>query len=92
VYFVLGKYKYSSDMTVKNIRFEILSTDLFDRYKDEISTSLAERFEALTDSELSIDTFSFYTSVAAVFSSKIEGENIELDSYLKHKRFDIDFF
>lgn len=76
---------------MNHIHFEILSTDLFDRYKDEISTSLSERFEALTDSELSIDTFSFYTSVAAVFSSKIEGENIELDSYLKHKRFDIDF-
>jgi Fic family protein len=78
-------------MTVKNIRFEILSTDLFDSYKKEINNSLAERFEALTDSELSVDTFSFYTSVAAVFSSKIEGESIELDSYVKHKRFDIDF-
>lgn len=38
------------------------------------------------DSELSIETFSFYTSISAVFSSKIEGENIELDSYIKHKR------
>lgn len=78
-------------MIVKNIRFEILSTDLFGRYKNELNKSLDERFEALTDSELSIDTFSFYTSVAAVFSSKIEGESIELDSYVKHKRFDIDF-
>jgi Fic family protein len=29
--------------------------------------------------------------VSAVFSSKIEGEPIELDSYLKHKRFGITF-
>lgn len=45
----------------------------------------------MEESELSIDTFSFYTSVSAVFSSKIEGENIELDSYVKHKRFGIEF-
>lgn len=47
--------------------------------------------EGLKDSPLSIDTFSFYTSVSAVFSSKIEGENIELDSYIKHKRFGAHF-
>ena len=40
---------------------------------------------------MSIDTFSFYTSVSAVYSSKIEGEDIELDSYVKHKRFGIEF-
>ena len=44
-------------------------------------------FENLTDSELSIDSFSFYTSVSAVFSSKIEGEDIDLDSFVKHKKF-----
>lgn len=33
----------------------------------------------------------FYTSVASVFSSKIEGEAIELDSYIKHKKFGIEF-
>jgi hypothetical protein len=29
--------------------------------------------------------------VALVYSSKIEGENIELDSYVKHKRFGVEF-
>jgi Fic family protein len=48
-------------------------------------------FKKLQDSELSKSTFSFYTSVSAVFSSKIEGELIELDSYIKHKRFGIKF-
>ncbi len=51
-----------------------------------------EQYHVLEDSELTImDSFSFYTSVAAVFSSKIEGENIELDSYIKHKRFGIEY-
>ena len=31
------------------------------------------------------DSFSFYTSVSSVYSSKIEGEEIELDSYMKHR-------
>ena len=44
-------------------------------------------FDALQDADLSTDDFSFYTSVASVFSSKIEGENIDLDSYVQHKRF-----
>lgn len=48
------------------------------------------KFDSLHDAEISNDSFSFYTSVASVFSSKIEGEEIELDSYVKHKRFGIE--
>ncbi|MEZ5045364.1 MAG: hypothetical protein R2831_00040 [Chitinophagaceae bacterium] len=47
---------------------------------------MQEQFEDLKDAEMSTDTFSFCTSVSSVFSSKIEGETIELDSYVKHKR------
>lgn len=31
------------------------------------------------------DVLAFYNSVASVYSSKIEGEDIELDSYIKHR-------
>ena len=55
------------------------------------SPAFAAQFEALHDSPLSVETFSFYASVLAVFSSKIEGEAIELDSYVKHKRFGAHF-
>lgn len=71
--------------------FEILPTELFDKYCENITDTFLNRYQQLEESELSIDTFSFYTSVSAVFSSKIEGENIELDSYVKHKRFGIEF-
>ena len=37
------------------------------------------------------DSFSFYTSVASVYSSKIEGEPIEADSYMKHKYMGVKF-
>lgn len=48
-------------------------------------------FNTLHDADLSTDNFSFYTSVSSVFSSKIEGENIELDSYIKYKKFGVGF-
>ena len=64
---------------------------LWDQYRKEIDSSIKRQFDALEDSELSIDSFGFYTSVSAVFSSKIEGEVIDLDSYIKYKRFQIEF-
>ena len=74
-----------------NITFKILPTNLYPAYQKVVSEAMLKQYEALTDSDLSIDSFSFYTSVSAVFSSKIEGEAIELDSYIKHKRFGIEF-
>lgn len=70
---------------------KILTSSLLPAYRQNISEEFLIRFQKLEESELSIDTFSYYTSVSAVFSSKIEGENIELDSYVKHKRFGIEF-
>ncbi|MEQ1732287.1 MAG: Fic family protein [Bacteroidia bacterium] len=71
--------------------FKIIKNDLLPEYLNAIPQGLHEAFNALQDAEISTDTFSFYTSVASVFSSKIEGENIELDSYIKHKKFGIEF-
>ena len=62
---------------VEQIQFEILSTLLLTEYNQKVSKTLRQDFQSLSDSELSIDTFSLYTSVAVVYSSKIEGENIE---------------
>ena len=70
---------------------KIISNILLNDYKENFPTGLEARFDALEDAEISNDSFSFYTSVASVFSSKIEGEEIELDSYVKHKRFGVEF-
>ena len=69
----------------------ILPNTLLEPYRLQVSKHLATLFEGLTDAELSTDTFSFYTSVSSVYSSKIEGEDVDLDSYVKHKRFGIEF-
>jgi Fic family protein len=74
-----------------SIKLEILSIALLEDYKRNIPDNISDTFEKLTDAEISTENFSFYTSVSSVFSSKIEGEEIELDSYIKHKRFGIEF-
>lgn len=74
-----------------DIELQILPIGLLDAYLQQASGTLFEKFDLLTESELSADTFSFYTSVSAVFSSKIEGENIELDSFMKYKMLGVKF-
>lgn len=76
---------------MEEAELEILPIDLLPAYFNAVKPKQLEVYSKLQDSELSIDTFSFYTSVSAVYSSKIEGEDIELDSYVKHKRFGIEF-
>ena len=70
---------------------KIIKNELLEEYLKALPKDLQEKFDALKDAEISSDTFNFYTSVASVFSSKIKGENIELDSYIKHKKFGIEF-
>jgi Fic family protein len=73
------------------MKFKIITSSLLADYKTQMRSSSAQIFHNLSESPLSADTFSFYTSVSAVFSSKIEGEAIELDSYIKHKKLGIKF-
>ena len=70
---------------------QIIPTDLLETYLKQVPKTLQASFDALEDAEISTDTFSFYVSVSSVYSSKIEGEKIELDSYIKHKKFGIQF-
>lgn len=73
------------------MNLQIIPTTLLAAYQQQVPAQLQEKFDALKDAEISTDTFSFYTSVSSVYSSKIEGEEIELDSYIKHKKFGIEF-
>jgi len=74
-----------------NKTLQLISNDLLEAYLEHIPSTLQDAFDALEDAEISSDTFSFYVSVSSVYSSKIEGEKIELDSYVKHKKFGIEF-
>jgi len=75
---------------MKGQKLEIIPEDLLHAFVEQCPEGLQKAFDALQDAEISTSTFSFYTSVSSVYSSKIEGEEIELDSYIKHKRFGIE--
>tara|TARA_B100001093_G_scaffold374388_1_gene359397 strand:- start:17520 stop:18305 length:786 start_codon:yes stop_codon:yes gene_type:complete len=72
------------------MKLQIIKTDLLDEYLNQV-LGIEDKFEALKDAEISTDNFSFYTSVSAMASSKIEGEKLEIDSYVKHKMLKIEY-
>lgn len=69
----------------------IIQRDLLESYLEQVPSGCQQAFDDLHDAELSTSSFSFYTSVSSVYSSKIEGETIELDSFIKHRRDGIPF-
>jgi Fic family protein len=73
------------------MKLEIIPTNLLAAYLEQVPQKLQISFNALQEAEISTDKFSFYTSVASVFSSKIEGEDIELDNYIKYKAMGMEF-
>lgn len=70
---------------------QIIPTDLLPNYLEQVPKGLQQAFDALHDAEVSTKNFSFYTSVSAIASSKIEGEQMEIDSYVKHKMLNIEY-
>jgi len=69
----------------------IIPTILLADYSRQVNPDLEALFEQLKDAEISTGTFSFYTSVSAITSSRIEGEQMEVDSYLKHKMLNVEY-
>ncbi len=76
---------------VFEMNLEIIPSSLLSAYLEQVPKDCQAKFEALHEAEISTANFSFYTSVASVFSSKIEGEDIDLDSYIKHKAMGVAF-
>ncbi len=68
---------------MKNLH--IIPASFFDSYEKLVLNDVEQDFTKVKEIEIKADTFNFYTSVSVITSSKIEGEVMELDSYLKHK-------
>ena len=64
---------------------EIVSAELLEEFKERVDFDVDEALEEKSNENLPVDYFQFYNSVSSVYSSKIEGENIDYDSYFKHK-------
>jgi len=72
------------------MKLKLINTNLLTTYLEKVC-GVEQKFNALCEADISTESFSFYSSVASVFSSKIEGEIIELDSYIKHKAMGVAF-
>lgn len=64
---------------------KILDESLLNAFKQAVGFSPLARLTEKQKEELPVDYFEFYNSVSSVYSSKIEGEEIDYDSYFKHK-------
>ncbi len=56
-----------------------------------LDIDIPREFSALERLQLEPHSFTFYTSVSVMSSSKIEGEPMEVDSYVKHKMLNIEY-
>jgi Fic family protein len=63
----------------------ILDSALLADFRANLADSLNEAIDELERVETPVDYFQFYNSVSTVYSSKIEGEELDFDSYFKHK-------
>ena len=70
---------------------QLISDKYFDDYLKQINQNLMDVLPIGETPVFAPDSFSFYTSVASVYSSKIEGEAIDADNYLKHRYMGVKF-
>ena len=73
------------------MEFKILTDRLFIDYKGKVIDSPLDKIDNLKKVEIPVDYFEFNKSVSSVYSSKIEGEDIDFDSYYKHKFLKVKF-
>ena len=73
------------------MKFKILPSDTLLPHFSIQEDELGNRMVNFQEFQNTIQDFTFYTSSSVVYSSKIEGVEIELDSYLKHKLLGVKF-
>lgn len=73
------------------MKFKILTDTLLDAYTKSVTESPLDKIDKLKKVDLQVDYFQFCKSVSSVYSSRIEGEDIDFDSYFKHKFLNVKF-
>ncbi len=73
------------------MELKILTSQLIKAYTDSVKESPLDKINNLKKVEMQVDYFQFYKSVSSVYSSKIEGEDIDFDSFFKHKFLNVKF-
>jgi Fic family protein len=83
----LSGIKLASFLKNQSTAMEILSfiiSKYLNIYAEKQTLTLQKHFDKLKNIPLSVENFNFYLSNSAVYSSQIEGNIIDFDSYLKY--------
>jgi Fic family protein len=70
---------------------KIISEAYFPQYLNEKHIDITDALKNVQQRDIDDRSFTFYTSVAVISSSKIEGEQMDVDSYVKHTMQDIEY-
>lgn len=68
-----------------------LTDQYFAIYTSMLDINIEEAFAQIKKREWTVESFRFFTAVSVMSSSRIEGEQMEIDSYLKHKLQNIEY-
>ena len=63
----------------------LIKAEYFNTWLSILDTDIRQTFETIQQQSLEPHSFTFYTSVSVMSSSRIEGEQLDVDSYVKHK-------
>lgn len=73
------------------MEFKLVTSQLLDDFTEKVNESPLDKLNSVEKVAMPVDYFQFYKSVSSVYSSKIEGEDIDFDSYFKHKFLNVKF-
>ncbi len=68
-----------------------LTDQYYASYVSMLDVNIEEAFAEVKLREWTAESFRFYTAVSVMSSSRMEGEQMEIDSYLKHKLQNIEY-
>jgi Fic family protein len=68
-----------------------LSNKYFKIWKASLEINFKDCFDLIQDKEWNLENFKFATAVSVMSSSRIEGETLDLDSYVKHKVLNVEY-
>ena len=73
------------------LELDIIKTGLLPKFIDSVDFDIDSALTQISQEKILVDYFQFYTSISSVYSSKIEGEEIDFDSFYKHKFLKVPF-
>jgi len=70
---------------------KLIKPEHFEQWQSMLDIDIQAAFLAIEQIKLESHSFTFYTSVSVMSSSRIEGEQMEVDSYVKHKMLHVEY-